>query len=140
MTVKGKQMFDALNFSNWNFKKRYVLHIQLLEAGSQTVTTLSIHYCLLLLCLIILGKFKRKEIKYNKLNQPTNQHTSKKCQYHTIASNPKICMMSVKCIHAQTRHSYKRTAAYNRFKPLLGCSQPELKWLNNSDYLNVPNT
>jgi hypothetical protein len=50
MTVTGKQVFDALNFPNWNFKKRYVLHIQLLEVDSQTVRTLNIHYCLLLLC------------------------------------------------------------------------------------------
>lgn len=54
-------MFDALNFSNWNFKKRYVLHIQLLEADSQTVKTLNIHYCLLLLCLIVLGKVTTKK-------------------------------------------------------------------------------
>lgn len=50
MTAIGKQMFDALNFSKWNSKKRYVLHIQLLEADSQTVKILNIHYCQLLLC------------------------------------------------------------------------------------------
>jgi len=60
------------------------------------------------------------------MNQPTNQHMSKKYQYHATASNPKFCMLSVKCIQTQTRHSYNRTAAYNCFSTLLGCSKPEL--------------
>lgn len=93
MTVTGKQMFDALNFSNWNFKKRYVLHIQLLEADSQTVKTLNIHHCLLLFCLIILGKVKRKKKLniINQTNQPTNKHLK------NVSITPLLQIQSFEC-------------------------------------------
>lgn len=132
-------MFDALNFSNWNFKKRYVLHIQLLEAESQIVMTLNIHYCLLLLCLIILGKVKRKKIKYNKLNQPTNTHL-KNVRITPMLQIQSFAHCQLNAFTLKLGIPTKEPAAYNRFKTLLGCSQPELKWLNNTDYLNVSNT